>query len=31
MKEDENTKKYYINHDSIRSTADSGGKNLFEA
>lgn len=28
MKEDENTKKYYINHDSIRSTADSGGQQL---
>ncbi|WGD65003.2 Tn7-like element transposition protein TnsE [Bacillus subtilis] len=28
MKEDENTKKYYINHDSIRSTADSGGQKL---
>lgn len=27
-KEDENTKKYYINHDSIRSTADSGGQQL---
>ncbi|MCY9513760.1 hypothetical protein [Paenibacillus apiarius] len=28
MKEDENTKKYYINHDSIRSTVDSGGQQL---
>ncbi len=28
MKEDENTKKYYINHDSNRSTADSGGQQL---
>lgn len=28
MKEDENTKKYYINTDSIRSTADSGGQQL---
>lgn len=27
-KEDENTKKYYINQDSIRSTADSGGQQL---
>ncbi|MFT8320046.1 MAG: Tn7-like element transposition protein TnsE [Bacillus sp. (in: firmicutes)] len=26
--EDENTKKYYIDHDSIRSTADSGGQQL---
>ncbi|WP_017473127.1 Tn7-like element transposition protein TnsE [Amphibacillus jilinensis] len=26
--EDENTKKYYINNDSIRSTADSGGHQL---
>lgn len=28
MKEDENTKIYYINHDSIRSTADSGSQQL---
>ncbi|MGE8207458.1 hypothetical protein ACQKP0_23515 [Heyndrickxia sp. NPDC080065] len=27
-KEDENTKKYYINNDSIRSTADVGGEQL---
>lgn len=27
-KEDENTKKYYINQDSTRSTADSGGQQL---
>jgi hypothetical protein len=27
-KEDETTKKYYINQDSIRSTADSGGQQL---
>ena len=28
MKEDENTKKYYGNNDSIRSTADTGGQKL---
>ncbi|MGE7885153.1 Tn7-like element transposition protein TnsE [Bacillus sp. NPDC094077] len=28
IKEDENTKKYYIDHNSIRSTADSGGQQL---
>ncbi|MGY1423458.1 Tn7-like element transposition protein TnsE [Bacillus cereus] len=27
-KEDENTKKYYINNDSVRSTADVGGEQL---
>ncbi|WP_242223156.1 Tn7-like element transposition protein TnsE [Bacillus cereus group sp. BfR-BA-01380] len=27
-KEDENTKKYYINNDSVRSTADTGGQQL---